>query len=289
MVHDYKEYLEWKATGKRAPQPLSEDKRYYFIKKPDLNKIFNKKYPVPNKPTKTKRCKSIGDYFFDHLLSILFSFLEDILSAIGIFVIIVLPILMIDFYILNGFLSIFALLSGYFFYSKKIDLENEFIERNIKEYKKWKDNIEHTIEKFKDDYFFQLENYFKNKIGKSVPFFFEKLKASGIVGTLEAIPKGNPYQFKNGVYSADIGYVDKEKGVLLDIEIDENHHFTNFQQWKRDRQHRNNYFTEHGWTVVRFTEQEILKNPESCVINIISIISEIENDFDHFLNRVRKF
>lgn len=117
--NDYKEYLEWKATGKRAPQPLSEDKRYYFIKKPDLNKIFNKKYPVPNKPTKTKRCKSIGDYFFDHLLSILFSFLEDILSAIGIFVIILLPILMIDFYILNGFLSFFALLLGYFFLLKK--------------------------------------------------------------------------------------------------------------------------------------------------------------------------
>lgn len=175
-----------------------------------------------------------------------------------------------------------------FFYSKKIDRENECIEKNIKQYKKWKDNIEHTIEKFKDDHFFQLENYFNNTIGKSVPNFFEKLKASGIVGTLEAIPKGNPYQFKNGVYSADIGYVDKEKGVLLDIEIDENHHFTNFQQWKRDRQHRNNYFAEHGWTVVRFAEQEILKNPESCVSNIISIISEIENDFDSFLNRVRR-
>jgi hypothetical protein len=289
--NDYEQYIKWQATGKRAPQPLSEDKRYYFIKKPNLNKIFNKKYPVPSKPTKTKRCKSVGDYFFDHLLSIFFSIFEDILSAIGIFVILVFPILMIDFYVLNGFLSISALLSGYFFYSKRIDLENECIERGLElytsEYKRYKNSINDTVERFKEDHFFNLESYLKNRVGKSVPNFLEKLKAAEILGIIEAIPKGNPYQFKNGVYSADIGYVDREKGVLLDIEIDENHHFANFKQWKRDK-HRNNYFAENGWTVVRFTDYEIIENPERCVENIINIISEIENDFDLFLNKIKR-
>jgi len=279
--NDYEQYIKWQSTGKRAPQPLNEHVRYYFIKKPDWNKIFNKYYSVPTKPRETKKCKSVSNY----LILIFSGILEDIFSALGLFFIIVGPILLMDFFILNGVLSICGLVIRYFFYSKKIDIENKYVEKNIKSYRLKRHllryNIDSTLEKFKDERFFRLESYSKNRVGKSVPKFFDKLKASGFVGILEAIPKDNPYQLKNGVYSADIGYVDREKGILLDIEIDEKHHFTNFKQWKRDK-HRNNYFVERGWTVVRFTEHEIIRNPEHCVNDIVNIISEIENDFDTF-------
>ncbi len=142
------------------------------------------------------------------------------------------------------------------------------------------------MSKFRNDQFFQLESYLENQIGKSVPNFLEKLKVARIDGLLEAVPMGSPYKFQNGIYSADIGYVDRKNGVLLDIEIDEDHHFTDFEQWKRDK-HRNNYYSEQGWTVVRFSESEIIGYPELCIQDIINLILEIKADFSNFFNKLR--
>jgi hypothetical protein len=285
--NEYKQYVKWQASGKQFPPNLSNKVRYFYLKKPNWERLFKEHSNFPSKPNENKESSSIGNYLF----YIIESIFEDIGSSIGLFMFIGLPILLVDFIFSKGLLSISILGVGYYFYNKNICENNKYIDQEIQSYElklaQWRQSTGINISKFRDEQFFDLESYFDNKIGRSVPRFHENLKQAGIVGILEAIPKDNPYQFRNGVYSADIGYVNRKDGVLLDIEVDEDHHFADFEQWKRDR-HRNTFFSENGWAVVRFVESEITNNPDQCILDIVNIVSELRTDFSNFVNNMIK-
>lgn len=83
-------------------------------------------------------------------------------------------------------------------------------------------------------------------------------------------------------YEPDITYIDAQKGIFIDIEIDEP-----YSGWEREPIHyktrngtvddaRNDYFTERGWTVIRFSEKQVYKHPKSCLKKVYQLLLEID-------------
>lgn len=83
-------------------------------------------------------------------------------------------------------------------------------------------------------------------------------------------------------YEPDIAYIDVQKGIFIDIEIDEP-----YSGWERQPIHyktkngtiddkRNNDFTERGWTVIRFSEKQVHKQPKSCLKRVYQLLSKMD-------------
>lgn len=83
-------------------------------------------------------------------------------------------------------------------------------------------------------------------------------------------------------YEPDIAYIDVQKGIFIDIEIDEP-----YSGWERLPIHyktkygtiddlRNNYFTERGWTVLRFSEKQVHEQPKSCLKRVYQLLHEMD-------------
>ena len=45
---------------------------------------------------------------------------------------------------------------------------------------------------------------------------------------------------------------------------------------------RNKYFTDYNWYVIRFSERQIIKNPESCCLEIANFIFDLTGDEKYF-------
>lgn len=75
-------------------------------------------------------------------------------------------------------------------------------------------------------------------------------------------------------YEPDIAYVNNEKGVFIDIEVDEpysaydhpTHCIDGRNEGKDDR--RNELFSNAGWYVIRFTEEQLFCHPKACAKEI---------------------
>ncbi|BAU11692.1 unknown protein [Leptolyngbya sp. NIES-3755] len=81
-------------------------------------------------------------------------------------------------------------------------------------------------------------------------------------------------------YVPDFAYLDRD--MAIDIEIDEPYTIDtrqplHFLDCPKDRS-RNQFFTAHGWIVIRFSEAQVIKNPESCCKTIASTIAKISGD-----------
>ncbi len=83
-------------------------------------------------------------------------------------------------------------------------------------------------------------------------------------------------------YEPDIAYIDVQKGIFIDIEIDEP-----YSGWERQPIHyktkngtiddkRNNDFTERGWTVIRFSEKQVHKQPKSCLKRVYQLLNKMD-------------
>lgn len=80
----------------------------------------------------------------------------------------------------------------------------------------------------------------------------------------------------NGFFP-DVAYVNKEKNLCIDIEIDEPYslinkipiHYTGIDN------NRNNYFLSNGWFVVRFSEKQVAMQPKECCNYLLFLIDEI--------------
>jgi hypothetical protein len=80
-------------------------------------------------------------------------------------------------------------------------------------------------------------------------------------------------------YTADFTYIDKEIKLFIDIEIDEPYiyntrepiHYIGY--WKD--QIRNDFFNNKGWIVIRFSEEQVVRYPDSCCKFIAQQIAEI--------------
>lgn len=84
-------------------------------------------------------------------------------------------------------------------------------------------------------------------------------------------------------YSADFILVHQPTGLAIDIEIDEPyegrtgkpHHCVDRG---KDSQ-RNRFFLERNWVVIRFSELQVVKYPDSCCKAIARIIAQITGDY----------
>lgn len=79
-------------------------------------------------------------------------------------------------------------------------------------------------------------------------------------------------------YEPDFAYINEEKGIFIDIEIDEPYssaqhptHYVTKQGIHKDAK-RNEVFQKAGWHVVRFTEQQMFCETSSCMKIIFEIL-----------------
>lgn len=83
-------------------------------------------------------------------------------------------------------------------------------------------------------------------------------------------------------YTADFTYVDSSLNLYIDIEIDEPYVYgsgdpTHFVEAEKDSK-RNNFFINKGWLVIRFSEEQVVRCPQSCCKTIASAIAEVLGD-----------
>lgn len=84
-------------------------------------------------------------------------------------------------------------------------------------------------------------------------------------------------------YEPDLVYIDIDKGIFIDIEVDEPYagleripiHYKIGGGTHDDL--RNQYFIERGWIVLRFSEKQVFKQAKSCLKYLYQIISRIDN------------
>lgn len=83
-------------------------------------------------------------------------------------------------------------------------------------------------------------------------------------------------------YEPDLAFIDAEKGIFLDIEIDEPYigsdrtpiHYKTNEGTIDDV--RNEHFTERGWCVIRFSEKQIYNEPLSCLKKIFELLHRMD-------------
>lgn len=83
---------------------------------------------------------------------------------------------------------------------------------------------------------------------------------------------------KNGAWYPDFIYHDKEKKILIDIEVDEPYAFPEMLpiHYQNKDISRNKYFRENNWFVIRFAEEQVITKPIPCVEVISNLIKGIE-------------
>lgn len=126
------------------------------------------------------------------------------------------------------------------------------------------------------------------QIGKYEEYFMRFLiNAFGckITNSIEfTLPNGN-------AYVPDAAYIDPKTGLCIDIEIDEPYslpgkkpiHYIGVDDY------RNNYFSQKGWFVIRFAEEQVAKYPNECITFLKEFIDNltkgIQPIFKHTVKR----
>ncbi len=121
------------------------------------------------------------------------------------------------------------------------------------------------------------------QLGASELFFQQKLQQSELFQMHGPMHLNHYYH----TYYPDIVVNSLDRRILFDIEIDEPYafgtneaiHFVNENGISIDNE-RNEAFTKHGFCVIRFSEEQVVKRPNDCIIFISSIIDSISNGID---------
>lgn len=84
--------------------------------------------------------------------------------------------------------------------------------------------------------------------------------------------------YKSSFYP-DFLYVSKDKGFIIDIEIDERYDFEEKIpiHYINSDDERNNYFLEQNCFIIRFAEEQIIEQPENCCMFIKEVINVISS------------
>ncbi|MGB5770557.1 MAG: hypothetical protein WBM32_11920 [Crocosphaera sp.] len=93
-------------------------------------------------------------------------------------------------------------------------------------------------------------------------------------------------------YSQDMVFIDQDTGLSINIEIDEPYEGKKKQPHHcldddKDRK-RNQFFTERNWVVVRFAEEQVVKNPQGCCRYLVEVIVNLNQDISLF-KKVQEF
>jgi hypothetical protein len=91
---------------------------------------------------------------------------------------------------------------------------------------------------------------------------------------------GDPIKIHKRPYEPDFTYIDENLNLYIDIEIDEPY----FYDSKTNRikphhindQKRNEFFLAAGWVVVRFSEYQVVTQPQSCCKYIAEVIAQVQ-------------
>lgn len=83
---------------------------------------------------------------------------------------------------------------------------------------------------------------------------------------------------KYGAWYPDFIYHDKEKKILIDIEVDEPYAFPEMEpiHYLDKDIDRNQYFRENNWFIIRFAEEQVITKPILCAEVISNLIKGIE-------------
>ena len=73
----------------------------------------------------------------------------------------------------------------------------------------------------------------------------------------------------------DFCYIDQEKSIYIDIEIDEPYSIMSKEpiHFLGADDNRNDFFISQGWAIIRFAEEQIIKYPQSCCTTISNMIN----------------
>jgi hypothetical protein len=115
------------------------------------------------------------------------------------------------------------------------------------------------------------------KTGASELVAFSHIMALG----LECIREDVTVVIDGHRYEPDLVYINKEKGVYVDIEIDEPYsgahrptHYITSKDIHKDTQ-RNELFRKAGWFVVRFTERQMFCETKSCMKVLFDLLLRV--------------
>lgn len=91
-------------------------------------------------------------------------------------------------------------------------------------------------------------------------------------------------------YSPDFAYIDSNINLHLDIEIDEPYAYkssevTHYLAAQKDER-RNIFFLDRGWIIIRFSEEQIVRYPDSCCKTVAQTIAYLLNN-DSILSQFR--
>ena len=84
---------------------------------------------------------------------------------------------------------------------------------------------------------------------------------------------------RSSPYEPDFIISIPEKNICLDIEIDEPYAYHSKKPIHYNDQQRNAYFTNLGWTVIRFAEIQAIRTPRLCCQHICEVLRHITGDY----------
>lgn len=93
-------------------------------------------------------------------------------------------------------------------------------------------------------------------------------------------------------YTPDFAYIDQGLSLRIDIELDEPYVYhtgepTHYREAWKDKK-RNIFFTNKGWIVIRFSEEQVICYPQSCCKTVAQVIAQITED-NSILNQFTSF
>lgn len=91
----------------------------------------------------------------------------------------------------------------------------------------------------------------------------------------------NPKYSEDYPYTPDFAYIDALLDLHIDIEIDEPYaakkreptHFIGLESQRT----RDKHFQQRGWIVIRFSEEQVVRWPDSCCKTVAESIANITN------------
>lgn len=87
--------------------------------------------------------------------------------------------------------------------------------------------------------------------------------------------------YSNRPYEPDFAYIDHQLGLHIDIEIDEPYVYKSLEPIHyRDHYNDNNrdsVFNGKGWVVIRFSEEQVVRQPDECCKVIAQVIHYLTN------------
>lgn len=113
----------------------------------------------------------------------------------------------------------------------------------------------------------------KGRYEESFVRFLASIFGDKITNSIEfTLPNGN-------AYVPDAAYIDRASGLCIDIEIDEPYSLPDGKpiHYIGCDDYRNNYFSQKGWFVVRFAEEQVAKYPEECITFLKEFINNLAN------------